>query len=104
MYSIIRKRQVFYHLTNLPSTDAEIREILSKRSGSGSAHRRFEAPPHIEDDDDEEEEEEQLVVASSPLVEKKAPEVPPAPCQRDSDDVQKTSSTEANTVRVKAFK
>uniref|UniRef100_A0A0V0J6K1 Protein HID1 n=2 Tax=Schistocephalus solidus TaxID=70667 RepID=A0A0V0J6K1_SCHSO len=38
IYTIIRKRHVFYNLANLPHTDAEIREILSKHGGN----RRFD--------------------------------------------------------------
>ncbi|VDO09678.1 unnamed protein product, partial [Rodentolepis nana] len=52
VYSIIRKRQVFYQLANLPSTDEDIREILSKHGG---LRRRFEVPSETEEDDPEEE-------------------------------------------------
>ncbi|VUZ41805.1 unnamed protein product [Hymenolepis diminuta] len=54
VYSIIRKRQVFYQLANLPSTDEDIREIMSAHS---SLRRRFEVPPDTEEDEPEEEEE-----------------------------------------------
>ncbi|CDI96759.1 High temperature induced dauer formation protein [Echinococcus multilocularis] len=49
VYSIIRKRQVFYQLANLPTTDEEIREVLAKHSG---LHRRFEAPPDTDEEDE----------------------------------------------------
>ncbi|VDD75604.1 unnamed protein product [Mesocestoides corti] len=54
VYTIIRKRQVFYRLANLPTSDADIREVLAKHGGL----QRFEVPPDTDDDDDEEEEEE----------------------------------------------
>lgn len=57
VYSIIRKRQVFYQLANLPSTDEDIREILSAHS---SLRRRFEVPPDTEEDEPEEEEDLEL--------------------------------------------
>nr|VZI40592.1 unnamed protein product [Spirometra erinaceieuropaei] len=38
IYTIIRKRHVFYNLANLPRTDTEIREILAKHGGN----RRFD--------------------------------------------------------------
>lgn len=51
VYAIIRKRQVFYQLANLPSTDEDIREILAKHGG---LRRRFEAPPDTEDEEEDE--------------------------------------------------
>ncbi len=79
VYSIIRKRQVFYQLANLPTTDADIREILTKHGGGGLL-RRFDLPPHAdenEDDEDDEEEEEEA-----------AAEAPPAPLETKLTEIQ----------------
>ncbi|VDM17585.1 unnamed protein product [Hydatigera taeniaeformis] len=61
VYSIIRKRQVFYQLANLPTTDEEIREILIKHSG---LHRHFEAPPDTDEEDEVEDRKEEETTES----------------------------------------
>ncbi|VDL94917.1 unnamed protein product [Schistocephalus solidus] len=54
IYTIIRKRHVFYNLANLPHTDAEIREILSKHAATlptvseASRLSAADTPPKVE--------------------------------------------------------
>ena len=50
VYSIIRKRQVFYQLANLGTSDEDIRAVLSKHGGL--TPRRIEAPSDTEDEEE----------------------------------------------------
>jgi High-temperature-induced dauer-formation protein len=92
VYTIIRKRQVFHALANIPSDMNSINKCLSSRKMSGRLQRTTELMKKIETDDEpepdlEEEEEEEEIL---PVIEKIEPKVDVSEDEQKSEIVEES--------------